>query len=67
MVLLKSLNKSWRTREMPFINSEINLTLTCYCSANCFIISDLTANQISTFTTSDKELHVPVATLPTQR
>ena len=47
MVPLKYLRNFWRASEMPLINCEIDLILTC--SANCFIVSINVANQNATF------------------
>ena len=49
---------------MPLISCEINLTLTW--SASCLIIDALIANQMPTFTITDKNLYVPIVTLSTQ-
>ena len=62
MVPLKYLNNFWTTLEIPLINCEINLILTW--SANC-VISNVAANQATTFTISDTKLHVSVVTLST--
>ena len=62
MVPLKYLSNFWRILEMPLINCEINLILTC--SANCFI-SNAAANQATTFAITDAKLWVPVVTLST--
>ena len=48
VVPLKYLSTFWRTLEMPLINCEINLLLTC--SANC-VITDSTGAE--TFTMTD--------------
>ena len=63
-VPLKYLSNFWRTFEMPLINCEFNLILTC--SATCFIIDAPIANNIPTFTITDTKLCVPVVTLSTQ-
>ena len=60
MVPLKCLSNFWRTLEIPLINCEINLILTC--SANC-VISSAAANQATTFAITDTKLYVPVVTL----
>ena len=64
MVPLKYLSNFWRTLEMPLINCEVNLILTW--SADCVIICTNVANQIPTFTITETNLYVPVATLSTQ-
>ena len=46
---------------MPLINCEI-----LDWSANCVIISTNNANQVPTFTITEKNLYVPVVTLSTQ-
>ena len=62
MVSLKYLSNFWRTFEMPLINCEIDLILTC--SENC-VISNAGANQGATFGITDTKLYVQVATLST--
>ena len=64
MVTLKYLSNFWRTLEIPLINCEVNLILTW--SADCVIIYTNVANQIPTFTITETNLYVPVATLSTQ-
>ena len=64
MIPLKYLSNFWRTLEMPLINCEVNLVLTC--SANCVIVSTNVENQGATFTITETKLHVPVVTLSTQ-
>ena len=49
---------------MPLINCEIELILDW--SPNCAIISTNNANQVPTFTITEKNLYVPVVTLSTQ-
>ena len=49
---------------MPLVNCEIELILDC--SANCVIIYRDVANQVPTFTITDKSLYVPVVTLSAQ-
>ena len=49
---------------MPLINCKIEFVLDW--SANCFIISTNTANQIPTFAITETNLYVPVVTLSTQ-
>ena len=58
---LKYLSNFWRTLEMPLINCEINLILTC--SSTCVIINSTGAGR---FAISDTKLYVPVVTLSTQ-
>ena len=59
-VPLKYSGTFWRTVEMPLINCEISLILTC--SANC-IISE--GYRVTTFEITDTKLYVPVVTLST--
>ena len=61
MMLLKYLSNLWRTREMPLINCDINLTLTW--SDSCLLSNDAKA---TTFATTNKKLYVPVVTLSAQ-
>ena len=49
---------------MSLINCEIKLILDW--SANCVIIYTDVANQVPTFTITEKNLYVPVVTLSTQ-
>ena len=53
---------------MPLINCEVNLifNLILTWSADCVIIYTNVANQIPTFTITETNLYVPVATLSTQ-
>ena len=64
MVPLKYLSNFWRTFEMPLINCEDELVLDW--SANCVIISANVNNQVPTFTITETNLYLPVATLSTQ-
>ena len=64
MLPFKYLINFWRTLEMPLINCEINLILTC--SANCVIIYTNVANQNPSFEITETKLYVPVATLSTR-
>ena len=64
MVPLKYLSNFWRTLEMPLINCKVELILTW--SANCVIIYINVANQVPTFTITETNLYVPVATLSIQ-
>ena len=61
MVPLKYLSNFWRTLEMPLINCEVNLILTC--SSTCVITNSTGAG---TFETTDTRLYVPVVTLSIQ-
>ena len=60
-VLLKDLSNFWRASEMPLINCEINVILTC---SLAFVITYSTGPQI--FAITDKKLDVLVVTLATQ-
>ena len=60
-VLLQDLSKFWRTCEMPLINCEINVILTCSLT---FVITYSTGPRI--FAITDKKLDVLVITLATQ-
>ena len=64
MVPLKYLSNFLRTLDMPLVNCEIELILDC--SANCVITYRDVANQVPTFTITDKSLYVPVVTLSAQ-
>ena len=61
MVPLKHLSNFWRTLEMPLINCEVNLILTC--SKDCVTTNSTGAG---TFEIKDTKLYVPVVTLSTQ-
>ena len=61
MVPLKYLSNFWRTLEMPLVNCEVNLILTC--SSTCVITNSTGAG---TFEITDTKLYVPVVTLSTQ-
>ena len=61
MVPLKYLSNFWRTLEMPLINCEVNLILTC--SSTCVITDSKGAG---TFAITDTKIYVPVVTLSTQ-
>ena len=63
MVPLKYLSSFWRTFEMPLINCEIDLILTCF--KNC-VTSNTAANQETKFAITNTKLYVPVVTLLTQ-
>ena len=60
MVPLKYLSNFWRPLEMPLINCEINLILTC--SENC-PVSNAAVNQAATFAITDANIYVSVVTL----
>ena len=64
MVPLKCLIHFWRTLEMPLINCEVELILNS--SANCVIIYTNVNDQVSTFTITETNLYLPIATLSTQ-
>ena len=64
MVPLKYLSNVWRTFEMPLIICEVELILNW--SANCVIIYTNIANQVPTFTITEKNLYVPVVALSTK-
>ena len=64
MVPLKYLSNFCRTLEMPLINCEVELILSW--SENWVIIYTDVANQVHTFTITERNLHVPVVTLSTQ-
>ena len=49
---------------MSLINCETNLIPTWF--ANCFLVAGTVANQVPTFTTTDRTLYVPVVNLSTQ-
>ena len=64
MVPLKYLSNFWRTLEIPLINFETELILDW--STNCAIIYTDVANQVPTFTITEKNLYVPVGTVSSQ-
>ena len=64
MLPLKYLSNVWRALEMSLINCEIELILDW--SANCVIIYTNVADQVPTFTITETNPYVPVATLSTQ-
>ena len=64
MVPLKYLSNFWRTLKMPLINCEVKLLVDW--SENCVVISTNIANQVPTFTITEKRFYVPVVTLSTQ-
>ena len=64
MLPLKYPSAFGRTFEIPLINCEINLILTC--SAVCVIVSTTNANQGATFAITDIKLYVLIVTLSTQ-
>ena len=61
MVLLKCLSYFWGTLEIPLINCEINLILTC--SDKCVLSNNTKA---TTFVIAGTKLYVPVVTLSTR-
>ena len=61
IVTLKYLSNSWRTREIPLINSEVNRILTW--SLTCAITNSTGAGR---FAITDTKRYVPVVTLSTQ-
>ena len=61
MVPLKNLSNFWRTLEMPLINCEINLILTCF--DKCVLFND---TKTTTFAITDTKPYVLVITLSTQ-
>ena len=64
MVPLKYLSNFWRALEMYLINCKVELILTWL--VNCVIIYTDVAHQVPTFTITETNLYVPVATLSTQ-
>ena len=64
IVLFKYLSNFWRTLEIPLINCEIELVLTC--SSDSVIIYTDVDNHVPTFTITKTNLYVPVVTLSTQ-
>ena len=64
MVSLKYLSNFWRTLEMPLINCEVNLILTC--SSTYVLVATNIRNQNATFAITDTKLYVPVVNLSTQ-
>ena len=61
MVPQKYLSNSWRTLEMPLINSEVNLILTW---SSTYVVTNSTG--AGTFEITDTKLYVPVVTLSTK-
>ena len=64
MLALKYVSNVWRALQMSLINCEIELVFGW--SANCVIIYTNVADQVFTFTITETNLYVPVATLSTQ-
>ena len=64
IVLFKYLSNFWRNLEIPLINCEIELVLTC--SSDSVIIYTDVDNHVPTFTITKTNLYVPVVTLSTQ-
>ena len=56
MVPLRYLGNFWRTLEMPLINCEVNLILSCY--KECFIYSNALTAQATTITITDTKRYV---------
>ena len=54
MAPLKYLSNVWKTLEMIFINSEINLVVPL--SANCPLVVGIVANQVAVFAITDIKL-----------
>ena len=65
MVPLKYLSKFWRALELPLINCEVDLILTC--SSTCVLIATNIRNQNTTFAITNTKLYVSVVTLSTQK
>ena len=63
MVPLKYLSNFWRTHKMSLINCEISLDLNW--SKNCIIVVTDAADQIITFSITDKN-YIPVVNLSTE-
>ena len=55
MVPSKYLSSFWETLEMPLINCNSNLILTC--SANCIIIYTIAVNQNPAFEITETKLY----------
>ena len=64
MVSLKYPRNFWRTLEMPLINCEITLQLTC--SKKRFLVAGTASNQVPKFKITGAKLYVPVVTLSIQ-
>ena len=64
MVPLKYRSNFWRTLEIPLINYEIALQLTC--SKKSILAAGTVANQVSKFKITGTQLSVAVVTLSTQ-
>ena len=60
MAPLKYLSNVWKTLEMIFINSEINLVVPL--SANCPLVVGIVANQVAVFAITDIKLLCPSQT-----
>ena len=58
MIRLKNLSNIWGTLEIPLINCEVELILSC--SANCVISYTDIAGQVPAFTITETNLYVPV-------
>ena len=64
MVPLKYLSNFWRTLEIPLINCEIALQMTC--SKRSTLVAVTASNQLTKFRITDTKIYVPVVTLSTQ-
>ena len=64
MVPLKHRNSFCRTFEMPLINCEIRVKLTC--SEKCVIASNTAENQKAKFAIADTKLYIPLKILSAQ-
>ena len=60
MAPLKYLSNVWKTLEMIFINSEINLIVPL--PANCPLVVGIVANQVAVFAITDIKLLCPSQT-----
>ena len=58
IIRLKNLSNIWGTLEIPLINCEVELILSC--SANCVIIYTDIAGQVPPFIITESNLYVPV-------
>ena len=65
MAPLKYLSNVWKTLEMIFINSEINLVVPL--SANCPLVVGIVANQVAVFAITDIKLLCPSQTFYQQK
>ena len=65
IIPLKYLRSFWKTLEMPFINSEINVIPAWF--EKCSLVAGTAANRVLTFPITDAKLYAPVVTLSTQK